>query len=239
MSTVLAPQEQAPPRRPEPWRAAFFGLAAVAVLAVAGWALLGSSLLVVRHVEVAGATPLVTAAQVRAAAAVPAGEPLSRVDTAAVARRVEQIGPVAAAKVTRSFPDAVVVTVRQRVPALALAARGGGYDLVDAAGVTVRAVRTLPAGMTVLSPAPASPRGSAAVAAAAGVVTGLPDWLRGQVASVSAPGGSVTLHLRKGATVAWGGAGQGAAKAAELKVLLATRASSYDVSDPATAVVQP
>ncbi len=58
-------------RRSDPWRTAFFGVLVLAILAFAGWAVLGSSLLVVRHIEVRG-NHLVSAAQVRHAAGVSA-----------------------------------------------------------------------------------------------------------------------------------------------------------------------
>jgi hypothetical protein len=46
----------------------------------------------------------------------------------------------------------------------------------------------------------------------------------------------VTLHLRGGITVVWGSTGRAAAKAAELQILMPTRASFYNLSDPYTAV---
>ena len=47
---------------------------------------------------------------------------------------------------------------------------------------------------------------------------------------------AVTLNLRKGITVVWGGTGRPAAKTAELAILMRTNAATYDVSDPDTAV---
>jgi len=46
----------------------------------------------------------------------------------------------------------------------------------------------------------------------------------------------VTLSLRGGITVVWGGTDRSAAKAAELEILMRTNASSYNLSDPNTAV---
>ena len=46
----------------------------------------------------------------------------------------------------------------------------------------------------------------------------------------------MTLDLRGGITVLWGGADRPAPKAAELAILMRTRASYYDLSDPGTAV---
>jgi POTRA domain, FtsQ-type len=136
------------PRGRDPWRTAFFAALALAITGGAAWALLGSSLLVVRHEQVAG-NRLVPAAKVLAAAGVRRGTPLASVNTAAAARRVEQIAQVRSARVTRSFPDTVVITVRERTPTLAVRA-AGGYALIDGSGVTVRWSGRKPARMPVL-----------------------------------------------------------------------------------------
>jgi cell division protein FtsQ len=224
-------------RHADPWRAALFGVLIIAIVAGAAWALLGSSLLVVRHIVVSG-NRLVPAAQVRRAARIPAGQPLARVNTAAAARRVDQIAAVLSATVGRSWPDTIVITVHERMPQLAVAA-GGGYDLVDSHGVTVRWTARKPAGMPLLTAPPAVLRGSPDVRAAAQVLRQLPGMLRQKILSVSAASATaVTLHLGRGVTVLWGSPDQTARKAAELDLLLRTHARFYDVSDPSTAVTQ-
>jgi cell division protein FtsQ len=230
-------------RRRGPWKAAIFVLAAVVIIAVAVWGVLGSSLLVVRSVVVhTGAAPGATAvprAEVVSAAHVAPGTPLARVNTAAVARRVEGITQVLSAKVSRDWPDTLVITITGRTPALAVPAAGGGFTLVDRFGVTVGQVTRRPPGIAVLAAAPpaATLRGSPAVYAAATVLRQLPPRIARRVLSVAAPSAqAVTLHLRGGVTVLWGGADRPREKAAELKILMRTKARSYDISDPATAV---
>lgn len=222
-------------RRRSRGRRAFAVALALTILAVAAWALLGSSVLVVRHVRVTGAGALVSADAVRSAARIPSGIPLVRVDGAAAARRVERLAPVLSARVSRSFPDTVVISVRQRTPALAVAV-ASGYALIDPAGVTVTVTGSAPGGLPLLTTPPPVLRGSPAVRAAAEVVQGLPAPLRERVRSVSASASSVTLLLYGGLTVRWGGPAQGEQKAAELELLLHTGARYVDVSDPATAV---
>ncbi len=215
----------------------FGTLAAAAIVAVAVWALLGSSLLVVRSVTVTGARAVPRAEVLRAAGIAP-GTPLIRVDTAAVARRVEQITQVQSAQVIRDWPDSVVIVIRERTPALAVAS-GGGFALVDRFGVVVSHVARRPPGMVLLDTAadPASLRGSPAVRAAVTVLQELPPQILRQVRAVTAPSpDAVMLDLRQGVTVLWGGTGRAAAKAAELVILMRTKASSYDLSDPYTAV---
>jgi cell division protein FtsQ len=224
--------------RRTPWKAAFFALMAAAIVAGAIWALLGSSLLVVRSVQVTG-IHLVPRAEVLQAADIKPGTPLARINTAAVARRVERITQVQTARVSRHWPDAVVITIQERTPALAVAS-GGGYALIDKFGVVVRRVARRPAGMVLLASSPsavASLRGSPAVMAAVTVLQQLPEPILALVRAVSGrSAATVTLDLRGGITVLWGGTDRPEPKAAELAILMRTRATYYDLSDPGTAV---
>ncbi len=235
------------------WRAAFFALAGLAILAGVGWALLGSRLLVVRSITVTG-TRLVTPAQVLAAADVPLGTPLLRVDTAQVARRVEAIRQVASATVSKDWPDHLVIAIRERVPVVAVRMAGGGYDLVDATGVIVRWTKSAPAGLPLfLTSLPGGAlRGDPALAQASAVLAELPSWLAKSVAELAVTGtaggsggsgGSgaqdqVTLYLRDATTVVWGGTDRAGEKARELAVLMRGTASYYDVSAPGTVVTR-
>jgi cell division protein FtsQ len=226
------------------WRAAFFALAGAGIVAAVAWALLGSRLFVVRSVAVTG-THLVPVSQVDGKADVPLGTPLSRVDTAAVARRVETIPQVASATVSTSWPDGLDIVVRERKPAVAVRMADGSYDLVDATGVIVRSADAKPASLPLFttSESGAALRGDAGLAAAAAVLAELPSWLSRSVASVSAaaappPAGPVTLRLRDGKTVLWGGTDRAAAKARELAILIGDSAHYYDVSAPGTVVTR-
>jgi len=225
-------------KRREPWRIAFFGVLVLAILVGAAWALLGSSLLVVRHERVTG-NRTVPAARILAAAGIKHGTPLQSVNTAAAARRVERINQVLSATVSRSWPDGIVISVRERTPVLAVAS-GRRFALIDGSGVIVSWSSSQPAGMPRLTaPALAQVHGSSAVLSAAAVVRELPASLRALVKSVAATGpDAVSLHLRSRVTVLWGGPGQAAAKAAELTVLLRTGARHLDVSDPSTVATQ-
>lgn len=243
-----APGPEARPslaRTPSPWRTAFFGLAIVGIVAGVAWVLLGSRLLVVRSVVVTG-THLVGAGQVQAAAAIPAGEPMIRVDTGAVVSRVDAITQVESAQVTRSWPDRIVITVRERTPAVAIpvpasVSASGGYDLVDGSGVIVRWARAAPRGMPVYSAtaAPGALRGDPALVAAVTVLHQVPAWISRSVISVwaSSPQ-AVTLRLSSHVTVVWGSPDRTSAKARELAILMRTHARYYDVSAPGSAVTR-
>jgi cell division protein FtsQ len=232
-------------RRPRSrWRAAFFALAALAIAGGAGWALLGNRVLVVRSVSVTG-THLLTPAQVSAAADVPLGTPLLRVDTGAVTRRVEAIRQVASATVTRDWPDRLVISVTERAPVMAVRMADGGYDLVDKTGVIVRWAKARPAAVPLLKtslPGTAL-RGSAEVAVAADVLAELDPWLARQVTAVQAGPVAegteqVTLDLGDGKTVYWGTPGNAAQKNRELTILLPGSAHQIDVSAPGNVVTR-
>ena len=225
-------------RRRARWVALLLLLAAVGVAGGVTWALYDSSLFAVRSVTVTG-TRLVPESEVLAVAGVRPGTPLIRVSTARVAARVLTITQVVGVRVTKTWPDRVVIAVRERTSALAVALSGGGFDLIDADGVIVQSAATRPAGLPLFTTtaAASSLRGDPDVAAAAAVLGELPASLRSSVASVIAPSpDQVTLSLGSGVTILWGGADDAAAKARELAILMQTHARSYDVSSPATAV---
>jgi cell division protein FtsQ len=232
-------------RRPRSrWRAAFFVLAGLAIVAGSGWALLGNRVLVVRSVAVTG-THLLIPGQVIVAADVPPGTPLLRVDAGAVTRRVEAIPQVASATVTKDWPDRLVIAVTERVPVMAVRMAGGGYDLVDQTGVIVRWAKAQPAGLPLLQTSlpGAALRGSAEVTAAAGVLAELSPWLAGQVTALRATPVAqgteqVTLDLRDGKTVQWGSTGDAAQKNREVAILLPGGAHQIDVSVPGSAVTR-
>jgi cell division protein FtsQ len=226
-----------------PWRTAFIAVAVVGLVVGIGWALLGSKLLVVRSIAVDG-THLVPAGQVRTVAGISPRLPMIRVDTQAVARRVEGITQVRSATVTKSWPDRIVITVQERTPALAVRVPAGQtatFDLIDQSGVVVRSVRSQPAGMPVFQATvpPDALRGNAGVAATVTVLHELPAPLAKSVAAVAARSAqSVKLGLSNGITIMWGDTGEAKQKAAELAILMRTHARYYDVSAPGTAVTR-
>jgi cell division protein FtsQ len=228
------PERPPPRRRAAPWRAAFLVVLALVIVAGAGWALLGSSLLVVRHVQVSGNRGL-PAAQITAASGIEPGTPLARLNATSAQRRIERIPQVLSALVSRSWPDTVRIAVRERTPRLAVAA-GTGYELVDPHGVVVARSVARPAGMPLLTGPPGRLRNSPAVAAAAAVLASLPATVRARVLAVADTAAGVTLRLRGRVTVRWGDARRSAAKATELEALLRTGARTVDVSSPQVAV---
>ncbi len=225
-------------RRPgEHWKRLLVAAAAVAILAGAAWALLGSSLLVVRSVQVTGASRALRA-QVLRAAGIAMGTPLIRLEAGRAASRVERLTLVQSAQVSRSWPDTVVITVTPRTAVLAVAS-GGQYEQIDPSGVVLRSAPARPRRLPLLSGLPAGPlRGSSEVRAAALVYRELPARIRHRVFRVLAPAPSqISLQLRGDLTIVWGSPALRAQKAAELRILMRHRAVKYiDIADPGSAM---
>lgn len=178
--------------------------------------------------EAAAAAGPLTTEDVLAAAAVPMGTPLLRVDTGAIAANVEQLPAVASAEVSRSWPTSLIITVQRREPVAQVSA-AGGYDIVDADGVVIRTVPAVEAGVPVVVAT-----GPGALAAIE-VARQMPEWLRQKVDVVEAgTRNDVRLELRNGSTVYWGSVSDPELKADVLKALLAVKANYYDVSAPGT-----
>ena len=220
-------------------KALLFAVVGGAIVAAMAWALLGSQLLVVRSVQVAGGGRAVPAAQVLAAAHVAHGTPLIRVNTGAIARQVERLRQVQSVQVSKDWPSTVVITVTPRTPVFAVRV-AGGYALVDRFGISIRDVASQPAGLPLLNVSPAAALGgNPAVRAAAVVLTELPPQIARKVRDVSATSSSdVSLTLANGSVVVWGSTAQAKQKAKELTVLMHRHARSYDVSGSGTAVTQ-
>lgn len=207
----------------------------VILLVVGGlWLVFFSSVLAVKGVDVDGNRAL-GASEVEAAAAVPSGQPLSRVDLDAVRARVESLAMVRSAEVTREWPDRVLVTVRERV-AVAVVEIGGRIRGMDEDGVVFRDYAQAPPGLPHVRTS-TDTRGEA-LREAAQVVGALPEDLVGKVDYVSvATVDQIELALRDGRTVVWGSAEESEQKAEVLEELLKLPGQTYDISVPSNATI--
>lgn len=213
-------------RRASLLRRTCWAVAVGAPVLLLGWVVLASSLLAVQRVVVTGQVRL-SAAQITAAAAVAPGTPLARVDTGAVAARIRGLGPVASVTVSRDWPHALRVKVVERVPVVAVA-RGSSVVLLDFAGVEVATVATAPHGVFPLTSA-----SDAATRAALTVLHRLPRGIVGRLGSLTAQSPEqVTLVLRDGRKILWGGAVDNASKAAAVLALMRMPGTIFDVSAP-------
>jgi cell division protein FtsQ len=210
-------------------------LMVVTVLILAIWVVGFSGVLGVRQVTVTGVKAL-SADQVRAAAAVPDGRPLARVDTDGVVARVRGLAGVERVAVTRSWPGTLRITVTER-RGVALVDRGDALWLVDPDGVVFQRLSSHPK-LPVLRIPGVGPDSDVARAALT-AVTALPPTLLAHVDEVRAPTAEqVTLYLAGKRTVRWGGAEDSAAKARVLSALLSRPGTYYDVSTPSVVTVR-
>ena len=113
-------------------RPRLLAVAGLVVLVVLVWLVGFSSVLATRSVTVTGLGDPGEQEVVVAAAAVPIGTPLARVDTGGAVDRVAKIPTVASVSVSRSWPSTVVVSVQRKVPVLAVKNPQGQLQVVDA-----------------------------------------------------------------------------------------------------------
>lgn len=208
----------------------------VGVVAVLVWVVVFSSVLGANRVVVHGAHT-VSDAQIRETAEVPHGHPLVRLDTGAIAHRVETLPGIADVHVGVSYPSTVVITVIERV-AVGYLASGGKAILVDKSGRQFRTVGAAPNNLPRFD-IPSGPNATAigqAVATAAGALT---PAVLGRLSSIAATSPSaITLRLRDGRTVLWGSADRSADKAQVLPALLGRAGTTFDVSNPDVVVAR-
>lgn len=201
------------------------------VVAAAVWALFFSSLLATRTVEVHGLSTI-DRQTVLDVAHVDLGTPLARLDTGTITVEVATIPAVAHVDVTRQWPHTVVVTITERVPAIAVPQPDGTYAVYDSTGVRFLTTATAPAGIAQLH-ADNAPSAEV-VTAVLQVVRALPPSLSQRLTTVRADSlDGIKLALDSGAvTVVWGSAENSAHKAEVLVPLMANPAAVYDVSAP-------
>jgi cell division protein FtsQ len=202
----------------------------VSLALVAGvlWVVFVSSAFAVTTVSVTG-TSVLTADEVTAAAQVPLGTPMARLNTKAIVSRVTQLKAVASVTVTPSLPHRVTIAVKERTAVYAVSS-SSGFDLVDAAGVPFTSVADAPKGLVVASITGDDQRLRRDVAT---VVAAMPQALRDRAVLITAETpDSILIELSGGAEVVWGSADSSAQKAQVIAALLSVKASVYDVSSP-------
>ena len=212
-------------------------VAVAAVLAALVWAVGFSPLLAARTVTVTGVPDAAERQGLAAAAAIPLGTPLARVDTAGAAARIGGIATVRSVTVARSWPSTVVITVRRRDAVLAVKNSQGQLQVVDSDGVVFEEVRALPRGVLEVNAGRAAPDPEG-LRAAAGVLRALPPAQRATVTGVVVTSADLVSFALGSVSVVWGGPGDGPKKLAVLTALLPTAPHVIDVSAPDTPVTR-
>lgn len=213
-----------------PWRRIpLWGLLGVCLLVVIGVFAWFTPALSVRTVKIDGLVA-VPEQQVRNQLEIPSGRSILRIDTTSMAKRVASIPEVRTVRVQRLFPSTVKVTVAERAPILFFDSPQGAH-LVDAESVEF-AIAPAPIGVPEL--VTDHPGGNDPVTkSAVSVLAVLPPALSIQVGEVVARSISdISLNLRDGRTVVWGGTNDAERKAAVVLPLLTRDGTVFDVSSP-------
>ena len=184
-------------------RLILFVLACLGMLGLV-WLALESPALDVDHVEVVG-TQGVPAREIIAASGIHHGDALTFIDTGGARDRVEALPRIASAKVSRSFPGTVKISVTEREPAawgalpVRRGAKPGQVVFVDAEGRVIEAGQSPAANLPQVLGLGALPDVGERVrpAVAVTLLTELPPALRAQVTKVTVDHGEATLGLRK------------------------------------------
>jgi cell division protein FtsQ len=217
-------------RRLTPFRKALVAVVVLGVVAACAWAVLFSPWLAANKVAVAGART-VSARQVEAAADVPVGTPLVRVDLARIRAAVAKLPAVDSVTVHRSWPHTIAIAITERQPVASLY-HAGTWGVLDEHGVVFRETRDRSAAIPVVAVARSA--GPEVLPDVARVAADLPQDLVSATRRITAATmDSITLRLKDGAVVNWGSAAESDRKVEVLRALLAhTKAGTYDVSVP-------
>ena len=198
------------------------GILTIALIAV--WLVWFSSVLAVKDVKVTGVDEALQE-QVIAAAPVPMGEPIAKVDTAAIGSAVQGALPwIASVDVRRGYPNDIVIAVTPRVAV----AQSTGGQAIDADGIAYQSPTALPKKLLTIDGSDPDALGTAVR-----IYRQLPPEISQKIASLTAKSrDDVTFTLGSGAVVRWGNDEKAEQKIAVLTALLPRRARMYDVSAP-------
>jgi cell division protein FtsQ len=230
-------RERALANRRRPWRRALLAVVAVGVAAGLVWVLGWSSILGVSDVEVSGATGA-EATAVAELVGVPAGTPLARVDTDAVAQRVRERVTVAEASVRRAWPSTLAVDVVLRTPAIVVKNPQGQLEVVDAEGIAFGVVKAAPKGVPLVTARGSEGATREALQSALALLTALPSEMVTEVSGITVSSANLVTFTLGARTVVWGSGEESERKVAILTALLPTTATIIDVSAPDTPVTR-
>ena len=199
-------------------------LAVLVVLAAfaALFALTRSPLLDVDRIEYRG-LGVVSEETIAEASRIHVGEPLTSVDAAASARRIEAIPVIATAQVRRDWNGLVVISVTERTPLALMTTSEGELVTVDATGRVLAPAILLDAGLVrIAGPVAGEPGswvdGASGALELAGLLT---PGVRSRVVGMTvADDGSLTMALRPQGVVEFGPPSDLRAKVAALTIVM-------------------
>lgn len=210
--------------------------AVLALIGLVSWIVYGTGVFGVREVRVSG-TEILSAEEVRAAAAVRDGVALARVDLGGIEERLSALVPVDRVIASRDWPGTIAIDVVERT-AVAVVPQGKKYVLVDRHGVAFHSVSAKPGGLPIARvgrPGPDDP----ATRSALEVLTSLSPQLAKQVSAVVVKGpAEIELELRGGRLIVWGDSSQSGTKSQVATALLREKGDRIDVSAPEVVTIR-
>ncbi len=210
-----------------------------ALCALLGWVVFFSPLFALRTVKVEESTGQISPPVIQAVVQPYLGTPLPRLSTSDIETAVESLSVVKDARVQRSWPREVIVTVIPREPVAAIDTGQGTFDLYDDTGTLISSTSDKPAELPLLSGAGGQQVQPELIPEVLSTLACLDAPVRSQLtrASIDAEG-LMTFTLDSGALIVWGPNTDNELKSRVLTVLLGQTAKIYDVSSPRTPVTR-
>ena len=217
------------------------GITLVSLLAYfLGW----SGLMTIDQIKVSGLSENqtvsnLTAKQVIKLCGIKIGQPIARVNSSSVKRKLLTLPQVLDVKVNRQLPSSVLIELKMRKIEIAVTASGGGYLVGDASGVTFAKVNKVPRGVPIIKTSTSKVLLSQTLL----VFQGLPTKIQNRVISIDAKTrDSITFNLTRGVRIIWGGSQEQDLKIKVLNALLADEnnknVKNFDISSPLAPTVR-
>ena len=203
----------------------------ILVLAVSGWWILyQSKWFIAQGVTVTGNSRL-SVEQISAVAAVPIGNSLMSINTAAMTEQLMELTEIKVVTVERGWPHTILIQVTERTP-IAVAATLSGFNLIDSEGKNAGRVAAPPPGLLVISAVPESK----AMLGAINTLAVIPaQWQLIELAAATQD--NIVATLGSGAVITFGSSERAADKVEVAQALLEKGYSVINVSAPDAATV--
>jgi cell division protein FtsQ len=203
----------------------------IIVLAVSGWWILyQSKWFIAQGVTVTGNSRL-TVEQISAVAAVPIGNSLMSINTAAMTEQLMELTEIKVVTVERGWPHTILINVTERTP-IAVAATLSGFNLIDSEGKNAGRVAAPPPGLLVISAVPESKAMLGAITTLAVIPA---QWQLIELAAATQD--NIVATLGTGAVITFGSSERAADKVEVAQALLEKGYSVINVSAPDAATV--
>ncbi|MSO32875.1 MAG: FtsQ-type POTRA domain-containing protein [Candidatus Nanopelagicaceae bacterium] len=219
-------------------------IAAVVLVSLLAYLLGWSGLMNVDQIKVAGVIKTqnvskLSVKEIIKLSGIKKGQPMARVNSSAVKRKLLAFPQILDVKVNRQLPGTVVIDLKLRKIEIAVTAAGGGYLVGDSSGVTFAKVSQVPRGIPIIR----ASTSKLLLRQTLLVFHSLPPKIQNRVISIDAKTrDSITFNLTLGVQIVWGGTQEQDLKIEVLNALLADsknkRVKIIDISSPLAPTVR-